>query len=155
MKINQRGVTLITLIIMIIMIMIISGITVVTGTGIIKRANLQNINTNMLLIQAKAKTLSEQSKFNKNEDNLKGKIISEIKDNEKINKLLSSGIINSEDEYYLLSQEDLNSMGLEKIKIEDGYLVNYGNEEIIYLKGFEDKGNIYYKLSETKTLDIR
>lgn len=152
---NQKGITLVTLIVTIIVLLIIGSITIYTGTGIIKRVNLQNLNTNMLLLQAKTKTLAEESKFNKDETKLKGTKVNDIVDNEKINKLINANIIENPEEYYLLTQEDLNSMGLEKVKIEDGYLVNYETNEIIYIKGFEANGMTYYKLSETREINIK
>lgn len=152
---NQKGITLVMLVITIIVLIIITSVTVYTGTGVIKRANLQNLNTNMLLLQAKTKTLEEESSFNKDESNLKGKKVSEITDNNKITQLISDNIIENPEKYYLLSQEDLNSMGLEKVKVEEGYLVNYETAEIIYLKGFEANGETYYKLSETRKVNIK
>ena len=43
-------------------------------------------------------------------------------------------------------------MGLEKIDIADGYLVNYESEEIIYVRGLKKDDNMYYKLSDIKDL---
>lgn len=151
----HNGITLVTLAITIVVLVIISSITIYTGANILDRANLQNLNTNMMLIQAKAKTIGENSKFNKDTTKLKGHKINEITENEKINKLIDEKIIEKPEEYYLLSQEDLNTMGLEKIKLEDGYIINYNTEEVIYVKGFEVDKKIYYKLSETKVLNIK
>lgn len=152
---NQNGITIVMLVITIIVLIIITSVTVYTGTGVIKRISLQSLNTNMLLLQAKTKTLAEESKFNKDESTLKGINVSEISDNEKIKKLVDTRIIEDQEQYYLLSQEDLNSMGLEKVKIEDGYLVNYETEEIIYVKGFKANETTYYKLSETREINIK
>lgn len=152
---NQKGITLVMLVITIIVLIIITSVTVYTGTGVIKRASLQNLNTNMLLLQAKTKTLAEESRFNKDESNLKGKKVSEITENDKITQLINENVIENAEQYYLLSQDDLNSMGLEKVKVEEGYLVNYETDEIIYLKGFEANGETYYKLSETRKVNIK
>lgn len=149
---NSRGITLVALVLTIIILMIITSITVYTGTSIIKQVSLQNINTDMMLIQAKTKTIAEQAKFNKDNSNYKGTSLIEVHDNKKIDKLVEEGIVEDITKYYLLSKEDLNSMGLEKIDIADGYLVNYESEEIIYIKGFEKDDNTYYKLSDVKSL---
>lgn len=154
MKTATSGITLTTLVITIIVLAIISSVTVYTGTEIIKSTNLQNINTNMMLIQAKTKTISEQAKFNKDTSNYKGTKLAEISGNEKVEELISNNIIEDTQKSYLLSQSDLNEMGLEKIKVDDGYIVNYETNEIIYVKGFEVKDRTYYKLSETKNLDM-
>lgn len=149
-KANEKGITMVTLVITIIVLIIITAIGVNTGTEIIKRADLQNINTNMMLIQAKVKTISEQAKFNKDTSNYKGTKISEISGNEQIDKLQ----ITDKENCYLLSQTDLDSMGLEKITIDDGYIVNYNTNEIMYVKGFETEDTTYYNLTDMKNLSL-
>ena len=153
-KINQKGITIVSLVITIIVLAILASITVYTGGNILKKTNLQNINTNMMLIQAKTKTIAEQAKFNKDTTSYKGQKISELQGNSKISALVASGTIEDQEKYYLLSQDDLNRMGLEKINIEEGYIVNYDTDEVIYVKGFEANGTVYYKLSEMRNLTI-
>lgn len=150
---NKRGVTLVTLVITIIVLLIIASISIYVGTDIIKKANLQNINTNMMLIQAKTKTIYEQEKFN-HRANYKGTKITEVTGNSAVDELMSKNILEEPDKFYLLNQNDLNEMGLEKINIDKGYAVNYETEEIIYIKGFEANNSTYYKLSEMKNLNI-
>ena len=152
---SQKGITLVMLVITIIVIIIIAGITVSVGGNIIEKAKFQNLNTNMLLIQAKTKSISEDSKFSKDTSKLIGQKVSEISGDPKIEKLRSKNAIEDLDQYYMLSQEDLNSIGLEKITIDDGYLVNYDTEEIVYVKGIKANKNTYYRLSETKDLEIK
>ncbi|MCI8481623.1 MAG: hypothetical protein HFJ27_00575 [Clostridia bacterium] len=149
-----KGLTITTLVITIIIMIIIASITIYTGIEIMKQANLQNINTNMMLIQAKTKTIAEQAKFNKDVSNYKGTKITQVTENKKIENLISNNIIENNEKYYLLSQVDLNEMGLEKIDVGDGYIVEYETNEIIYVKGFEIKNQTYYKLSEMKDIDI-
>ena len=60
---NQNGVTLLILVVMIIVMLIIAGITIYSGTGAIKRASLENLKTNLLLIQAKTKEYVEEVSF--------------------------------------------------------------------------------------------
>ncbi len=153
-KTEEKGITLVTLVVTIIVMIIITSVGIYTGTSILKQTSLQNINTNMMLIQAKTKTISEQAKFNKDTSNYKGIKLIEVVGNEKIDELVSNHIVEDEENYYLLSQNDLNEMGLEKIQISDGYIVNYDTDEIIYVKGFKEKGQTYYKLSEMKSLKI-
>lgn len=151
---NQKGVTIVTLVVMIIVIAILASVTVYTGTGIIKQASLQNINTNMMLIQAKTKTISEKAKFNKDTSSYKGTKLTDISDNKKIDDLITNKVIENTDSCYLLSGSDLKEMGLEKIKVEDGYIVDYETNEIIYVKGFEANNQVYYKLSQMKELKV-
>lgn len=153
-KSNQRGITIISLVITIIMLLILASVTVYTGDNVIKHAKLQTINTNMMLIQVKVKTIAEQAKFNKDTSNYKGTVITDVSSDNKISELINNGVIEDTSKYYLLSKSDLDSMGLEKIDIEDGYIVNYDTEEVIYVKGFEHDGTTYYKLSDMKQLTI-
>lgn len=155
MKINSKGITIVSLIITIIILLIISGVTVYVGTSVIKQATLQTVNTNMMLIQAKTKTIAEQAKFNNNQDNYKGTVLSEVSGNKKIDEMINVGIIDDTSKFYLLSKDDLVSMGLEKIDIEDGYIVNYETEEVIYVKGYENDGITYHKLTDMKNVVVK
>ena len=151
---KEKGITIVALTITVIVLIILASIGIYTGSEIIKQANLQNINTNMMLIQAKTKTISEQAKFNKDTSNYKGTKVTEVTDNKEVEKLLSENKIEDSENCYLLLQNDLNEMGLEKVKQDSGYIVNYETNEIIYVKGFENKDKTYYKLSEMKDLKV-
>lgn len=80
--------------------------------------------------------------------------MTEVTDNKEVEKLLSENKIEDSENCYLLLQNDLNEMGLEKVKQDSGYIVNYETNEIIYVKGFENKDKTYYKLSEMKDLKV-
>lgn len=149
---NSKGITIVSLVITIIILMIITSVTIYTGSNIIKQVTLQNVNTDMMLIRAKVKTMEEQAKFNKDNSNYKGTPLINVLDNKKIDKLIDEEVVEDVTKYYLLSKDDLNSMGLEKVDIADGYLVNYETEEIIYVRGLEKDDNTYYKLSDIKDL---
>ncbi len=151
---SQKGITIVSLVITIVVLIIIAGITVYTGTGIIKQATLQTIHTNMMLIQAKTKTIAEQAKFNNDTSGYKGIMVNDISGDENIDKLKNDGIIEDGSKYYMLTEADLKDMGLDKINIDEGYIVNYDTEEIIYVKGVKKDGNTYYKLSQLKELHI-
>lgn len=153
-KLNQKGITIISLIITIIVMLILASITIYTGNNVIKQAKLQTINTNMMLIQVKVKTIAEQAKFNKDTSNYSGNVLTNVSNNKKIEELVNNGLIDDKGKYYLLSSGDLYNMGLQKIDIEDGYVVNYDTEEVIYVKGFEYDKTTYYKLSDMKKLTI-
>ena len=148
---NQKGITLVMLAVTIVIMAILAGVTVNVGSDIIKQAKIQTLNTNMLLLQAKVKTISEEASFNKNTDNYKG---SKITSNEKINNLKEKGVIENPEQCYLLSKDDLNALGLEKVDIHDGYIVNYETEEIIYVRGIKLGNQTFYKLSETQSLTV-
>lgn len=151
---SENGITIVSLVITIVVLIIVASISIYTGTGVIKQATLQTINTNMMLIQAKTKTIAEQSKFNNDTSNYKGILLSDITGDKNIDKLVNDGIIEDTSKWYVLTEDDLSSMGLEKINIDAGYVVNYETEDIIYIKGVEKDGNMYYKLSELRELHI-
>jgi len=64
---NYKGVTLISLTISLLTIGILSGVVFKYGGSLVKRAVLQNINKDMLLIQAKTRAIGENAKFNNDE----------------------------------------------------------------------------------------
>lgn len=151
---NQKGITLIALTITIVVMIIIASITTYAGMDLIKQAKLQDLVTNMLLIQANAKECLEEVAFQtanmtdvteieqvKNE-NLKGKKITE---NSEVQTLAqNTGKIDTLkiDEYYYFEQTNLKEMGLENLSTDEyGYfIVRYDIEdlkiEVINTKGY-------------------
>lgn len=162
-------------------ISLIIAIIVIIGIGasiitLIKRmgekTNLQDLRTDLLLIQAKAKTYTENVNVEtanldteKEEDSTK---IAEVKDqklkgtaledcDENIKNAAKQAGIEDTTDYYYLSQEDLNDMGISiELKEDTYYLVKYNFEdtEVVYTKGYEYKDKIYYKLSEMKNIEL-
>lgn len=63
MKNNVKGITLIALTITIVLLLILAGISLYSGKETIEKAKLQELKTNMLLIQAKAKEYVEEVNF--------------------------------------------------------------------------------------------
>lgn len=139
---KQRGITLIALTITIVVMMIIAGITVHFGLDLIQEVKLQDLRTNMLLMQAKAKECVEEVSFQKanvtdaNEietiknENLKG---IKVEENSEVQNLLqNTGKIQEGFEYYYLTQQDLSDMGIQELSVEDyGYfIVGYNIDEI-------------------------
>ena len=168
---NNKGVTLVSLVITIVVLLIISGITVNVSNDVIKQANLQDLKTNMLLIQAKAKTYAEEVKFQtanldetKEADktkiaeikatNLKGTAL-ELCDTSIQNAADNAKVTDTADFYYL-SRENLSEMGI-NIEVPEGayYLVKYNFEdtEVVYTKGFKYQNQVYYKLSEINQIE--
>ena len=159
---------------LIIAVIIIIAIAVTIG-GIVKKAvqesSLQDLRTNMLLIQGKAKTYAENVNLEtanlseeKEEDNtkitevknqkLKGTALENCGENIKA-EAKKAGIEDTKD-YYNLSEQDLKDMQL-NIKIKEGeyYLVKYNLEdtEVVYTKGYKYEDKTYYKLSELKNIN--
>ena len=151
---KENGITLVALAITIIVMGILASITIRYAGPIVDTTKLQNLNTNMLLIQAKVKTIGENAKFNNDETKYVGQKLSEVTSNEAVTELINKEIVDTASKYYLLSEQNLKEMGLSNVDYEAGYIVNYDTDEIVYVKGFKYKNNIYYKLSETKNLKM-
>jgi len=155
---KKRVITIIVLIILITtLVLIIRGVTN-TGISILSQADLQNIHTEMLIIQAKEKLIAEQSIVEDNKDLLKGEKLSDV-DYEAILKIKQDGIINEEEEhynaYYVWNQEILNELNITaKLPENHYYIVNYETNDVISTKGYQilNDDKIYYKLSETKNI---
>lgn len=163
---KEKGITLIALTVTIVVMMIIASITVYFGLDLIKGVKLQDLRTNMLLIQAKAKECVEEVSFQKanvtdsatieqiKAENLKGTKISENSEVQTLaqntNKVDSSKI----DEYYYLNETDLANMGIQDLSPEDygWFIIRYDIDnikvEVINTSGYE--GN--YTLEEINAL---
>ena len=57
---NNSGITLLALIIIVIVLIIIASISVYEGKELIAKSKVQTLETNMLIIQAKAKSYAEE-----------------------------------------------------------------------------------------------
>ena len=151
---DTKGITLIALVITIIVLALITGVSLNIGSQLFSNVNLKTLDTNMLLIQAKVKVISEKNQFDENTP-LKGTKVADITGDVDIDKLKNEGIINESDSsyqsYYLWNQNILDEEGLDSIKLKSNekYIVNYETEEIIYFPGYEHTdGKTYYRLSD-------
>lgn len=151
---DTKGITLIALVITIVVLAIIVGVSLNIGGQLFNNVNLKTLDTNMLLIQAKVKVISEKNNFDENTP-LKGSKVADITNDSDINKLKNEGVIVESDasyqSYYLWNQDILNEEGLDSIKLKDNekYIVNYETEEIIYIPGYKHTDDkTYYKLSD-------
>lgn len=168
---NNKGITLTTLVITIIILLILSSITVFGGMSLIKRANVESLKTNMLLIQAEAKAIAEEVNFRENALNnedkdyetkknairtelLEGQIQVSTDDNIK-NKMgfLTDEEKNNLSNYYALGKKTLQQMHVDpKVPNGEYYVVSYNFDnldvKVYYTKGYNYKGKTYYALSE-------
>lgn len=130
---NNKGITLIALIITVVLLAILAGGAIKLGLSITSAARFENIETYLLLIQGKVKKMSQDL------------VIGEIEENEIVGTKQDGGDYPG---WYLLSQSDLNDMGVNKAKAEDGYYVNYDTDDVAYSKGISLDGNTFTKLSD-------
>lgn len=166
---RNKGITLITLVITIVVLLIIAGIAVYSGKETIKKAKLEELKTNMLLIQAKAKEYVENANFklgtkiDEVQENERDDRISKAKEELKGNEIQKSDIdITISDKegkyiyYYKLTEDQLKEIGLSDVKsnTQDGeYMVEYDLEkaqvEIYNTKGYEGK----YSLTDIEKIE--
>ena len=166
---KNRGVTLISLVITIIVLVIIAGISVYSGKDIIKKAQLEELKTNMLLIEAKAKGYLEEANFKIGKDTSQEKVLgvrSDVYEAEcglkKANESISA-IGNTEvtEDFYLVTDDTLNKWGLNEMEIEEGeyYVIQFKDTitaentslsvEIYNTKGYNGK----YSLTEIEQIE--
>ena len=111
-----------------------------------------DIKSNMLLIQGACSVLYENCVMNKTEDQLIGTKISQIEENEEINKDIinefkNKNIITEEqyEKYYVLTDGNLSELKVDvKNEADSYYIICYETEEVIITAGYNDK----YKLSD-------
>ena len=157
---SKNGVTLPVLVLTVVVLIILMTVGVKEVGNIMEQVNLETIETDLLIVQAKAKVIAEKSNFNSDEALLKGQKISEITGNERLQELKSKGIINEADanyeNYYLWDKETVESLsiGITEMEEDDFFIVNYETEEVIYPIGYQHSdGNTYYKLTEIVELN--
>ena len=172
---NEKGISLVSLVITIIVILILTGITLKIGTKELDEANVQNLKTGMLLIEAKTKEYVEDANF---ELGVKGDRIEQAKiklgEITKGTKILASDVISSElvgigisqidindGRVYKLSTQDLVDMGIKGVNSDEKegwYIVVYdiqnSNCKIYNTSGIKlEDGTIVYSLDDIKSAE--
>ena len=165
---ETKGITMIALTITIVVMIILAGVTINYGMDLLKNVKLQDLRTNMLLIQAKAKEYVEEVNFqlvNVTDETKKDQIKSEnLKGISLTDSTIDSNVVSAAEvtgkiegekaDYYYLTPENLNEMGLEEMNPEEyGYfIVKYDIEnisvDVINTKGYQ--GN--YTLEQLNSL---
>ncbi len=164
---NNKGVTLVALVVTIIVLMSVALIAVNSGKENISKAKLEQIKTNMLLIQAKAKESVEEANFkmgiNPN-DEKKAEVRNEVyvqqvglkpaKDVEMQD--IPYSIESIKEQSYIVTDEVLEKWGLNKIERETNeyYLVKFDETnvkvEVYNTLGYEEK----YSLTEIENIHL-
>jgi len=180
---QNKGITMVMLVITVIVLLILAGISIGKGNNVILRSKLENIKTDMLLVQAKGKEyvenanfelgtdyekLSDETEKTKRLENAKTKLKgTEITDAENLDS--NFGITTEkfkEDNsnlifYYELSNQDLADIGISDVKSDEKsgkYIVKYDikdvDVEVYNTKGFENGDKTYYSLNEIENLNL-
>lgn len=130
---ENKGITFIALILTVILLAIITSVSVSMGIGFMQSAKFENIETYLLLIQSKSKIMADKI------------AIGELDPDEIRGDKQESGEYAG---WYKLSQGDLNEIGVNKAKAEEGYYVNYDTLDVAYEKGVALDDILFTRLTQ-------
>lgn len=151
---DNRGITLVALVVTIIVLLILAGIGINTGINGMEKVQLEELKTNMLLIEAKARECVEEANFRmggSTEETVVEAVRTEIYEvNNKLEKADSTNVPNNSANInlancYVITRETFDLWGLNKIKLseDEKYLVKFNESEItveVYnTKGYDGK----------------
>lgn len=159
---KENGVTLIALIVTIIILTVIASIAIYSGSDTIKKAKLEEIKTNMLLIEAKAREYVEDANFKMGinpDDAKKNQVRNDIYVNEakltKTSSVPSNVNVKDINNCYDVTTDTLNSWGLDKIEVEENekYIIEFDEQnasvEIYNTLGYDGK----YSLTDIEKIE--
>lgn len=141
---ENNGITLITLAITIIILLILASITTYSGIDTIKSSRLTKYKTQLEMVQAQVDVLYEKYKDTTDEIEI-GKEIT-ASDEEKAVKALETIGVNSLSGYKIFDKEVLQELGVEGI--DDTYIVNIKEREVLSLNPIKYEGREYYNLAQ-------
>ena len=158
---KENGITLIALGVTIIVLLIIASIGVYGGKETIKKAQLEEMRTNMLLIQAKSKEYVEEAHFKIGKSTDAAKIaeilaiVYEIEAKLEPASSISATSAIPVSECYLVTSEAMKEWGLENVKLKNKeyYLIKFDDTnatvEIYNTLGYDGK----YSLTEIDNIE--
>lgn len=114
----------------------------------------ETIKTDMLLIQGQTEVLAQKVAIEEDDAEYIGTKLEHKEIDETIQNLIDKEIVDLDSEdsnYYCLDNSNLEELGLEDVRTDNFFIVDYKQNDIIYIDGIEDaEGNIVYKLSDMK-----
>lgn len=141
---ENKGITLITLAIAVIVLLILASITTYYGIDTIKSSKLTKYKTELEMVQAQVDVLYE--KYKDTIDGVEiGKTIT-ASDEEDAKKALKTIGVNSLEGYKIFDKEVLQKLGVEGI--DNKFLVNIKEREVLTLKPHKYEGKEYYNLAQ-------
>ena len=141
---ENKGITLITLAIAVIVLLILASITTYYGIDTIKSSKLTKYKTELEMVQAQVDVLYEKYK-----DTIDGVDIGKTitaSDEEDAKKALKTIGVNSLEGYKIFDKEVLQKLGVEGI--DNKFLVNIKEREVLTLKPHKYEGKEYYNLAQ-------
>lgn len=162
MKLNEKGITLTSLAITIAVLIILAGVSIKGGKQIIQEAKLEELRTNMLLLQAKAREYVEEANFKiglSTDATKKESVRREVYEEKgALEKSTGATGIPPSETLYKVTSETLKKWGLEKIEVKSGeeYLINLDDTdvkvEVYNTIGYKSNGSIKYSLTEIEEI---
>lgn len=152
---KENGMSYITLIFWIVIIIVIFVMGIKMLLNETENREVENLTTEMLLLQGKIKVISQENEMKKEEHPLIGKKLNENLEDERVKNLIDNKVITEEEleNYYIIDSQDLKTLNLEDTLDGEYYIVNYKTYEIIYSKGMELHDEMHYTL--TKLIEHR
>ena len=156
---SQKGLTLAgTIFFVLIIAFIVFGVVYYVRMQTTKE-ELEDIKTDLLLVQAKVKKISSDYILEKKDEVLIGTKLTDIKDDPVIQEFLNKNSIDTEEKdkkYYAINQQNLNEMGLPQVKLEEKayYVFEYTDGAVYYTKGYELAGSSYYDINNIEGLKL-
>ena len=156
---SQKGLTLAgTIFFVLIIAFIVFGVVYYVRMQTTKE-ELEDMKTDLLLVQAKVKKISSDYILEKKDEILIGTKLADLKDEPAIQEFLNQNSIDTEEKdkrYYAINQQNLNEMGLPQVKLEENayYVVEYTYGAVYYTKGYELAGSSYYDIDNIEELNL-
>ena len=115
-------------------------------------AEFETIKTDMLSIQVQTETVAQKVEIKEKGAKYIGTKIDDKLEDEKVQNLINNNIIdveNKKSNLYCLDNSNLEELGLSNIKVDSFYIVDYKQNEVIYVDGIQNSnGETVYKLSD-------
>ncbi len=115
-------------------------------------AEFETIKTDMLSIQVQTETVAQKVEIKEKGAKYIGTKIDDKLEDEKVQNLINNNIIDVESKksnLYCLDNSNLEELGLNNIKVDSFYIVDYKQNEVIYVDGIQNSnGETVYKLSD-------
>lgn len=115
-------------------------------------AEFETIKTDMFSIQVQTETVAQKVEIKEKGAKYIGTKIDDKLEDEKVQNLINNNIIDVESKksnLYCLDNSNLEELGLSNIKVDSFYIVDYKQNEVIYVDGIQNSnGETVYKLSD-------
>ena len=145
---NQKGVTLTALVVIIILLIIIAAISATYGTQTIKKAEMESVKTDMLMIQAKAKEYVEQANFKKGQGQENTQEVLECLKGTNYSDEIPVQLDKENGLPYSCTQEEFTQMGLKDVDANKYIIIYYIDDATVdVICKYDENRNIYYTLS--------